>query len=122
MQKLLSAILLVASTLTRTEVTGTVFLDTNGNGVRDTGEAGIANVAVSNQDVISVTDVKGEFRLPSTGTGVVFVSMPDGYASVGNFWRAASALPIDFPLRRIPNTTELTFVHASDTHIAPASL
>src|SRR5678815_4856980 len=110
MQKLLGVVLLSALSITRADVTGTVFLDTNGNGVRDTGEAGIANVAVSNQDVVSVTDVKGEFRLPSSGTGVVFVSTPDGFASVGNFWRAASAATIDFPLVRLPNATELSFV------------
>jgi predicted MPP superfamily phosphohydrolase len=122
MQRLLSAVLLAASSLSRAEITGTVFVDTNGNGVRDAGESGMANVAVSNQDVVTVTDVKGAFRLPSPGTNVVFVSTPDGYKSVGDFWRPANAASIDFPLARLPRATELTFVHASDTHIAPASL
>lgn len=122
MQRLLSAVLLAALSLPRAEITGIVFVDTNGNGVRDAGETGIAKVAVSNQDVVTLTDVKGEFRLPSPGTGVVFVSTPDGFRSVGEFWRAATASSIEFPLARLPRAVELTFVHASDTHIAPASL
>ncbi len=122
MQRLFNAVFLAALSLQRAEITGTVFVDTNGNGARDAGEAGLANVAVSNQDVVTVTDVKGAFRLPSPGTGVVFVSTPDGYASVGNFWRSANAAAIDFPLVRLPRAAELTFVHASDTHIAPASV
>ena len=38
------------------DVTGIVFNDANGNGVRDSGEAGIAGVAVSNQDTVVTTD------------------------------------------------------------------
>jgi predicted MPP superfamily phosphohydrolase len=123
MQELLSAALLIALSLPRAEITGVVFLDANGNGIRDSGEAGVANVAVSNQDVVTTTDVKGEFRLPSAGSGVVFISTPDGFKSVGEFWRAADAQqPIAFPLARLPRAAELTFVHASDTHISQASL
>src|SRR3954469_24081733 len=69
-------------------VTGTVFLDLNGNGIRDPGERGLPNIVVSNQDTVVTTDASGTFRMSSTGTGVVFVSLPDGYRAVGNFWRA----------------------------------
>jgi predicted MPP superfamily phosphohydrolase len=123
MHKLLGAALLVALSAPHADITGVVFLDANGNGLRDPGEAGIANVAVSNQDVVITTDVKGEFRLPAAGTGVVFVSTPDGYRSVGKFWRAADTQqPLAFPLARLPRAAELTFVHASDTHISQQSL
>jgi predicted MPP superfamily phosphohydrolase len=123
MHKLLGAALLVALSAPHADITGVVFLDANGNGLRDPGEVGIANVAVSNQDVVITTDVKGEFRLPAAGTGVVFVSTPDGYRSIGNFWRAADTQqPLAFPLARLPRSAELTFVHASDTHISQQSL
>lgn len=36
------------------QVSGSVFLDRNGNGVRDAGERGVAGVVVSNQDAVVV--------------------------------------------------------------------
>jgi predicted MPP superfamily phosphohydrolase len=107
----------------RAEVSGTVFDDTNRNGTQDAGEVGIAGVAVSNQDAVVTTDAKGTFRLVSAGTGVVFVCTPDTYRAVGPFWRPAdSTKPLSFALARNPAGAELTFIHASDTHISPASL
>jgi predicted MPP superfamily phosphohydrolase len=106
-------------------ITGTVFLDLNGNGVRDAGERGLPNVAVSNQDTVVTTDASGAFRMSSSGTGVVFVSVPDGYRAVGNFWRATDVgtqQPLTFGLAAIPKRATLTFLHASDTHLSPASL
>ncbi len=104
------------------EVSGVVFEDANRNGVRDAGEPGIARVAVSNQDAVVTTDASGTFRLGDAGTGVVFVSTPDGYRTIGPFWRPASARPLSFALARDSAGTELTFIHASDTHISLASL
>jgi predicted MPP superfamily phosphohydrolase len=106
----------------RADITGVVFVDTNGNGVRDAGEPGLANVAVSNQDTVVITDRTGAFRIAARGTGVVFVSTPDGYRSVGPFWHQADAASLAFPLAKLPAKAELTFVHASDTHISPASV
>jgi calcineurin-like phosphoesterase family protein/SdrD B-like protein len=107
----------------RADVTGVVFNDANGNGVRDSGEAGIAGVAVSNQDTVVTTDASGAFRMTARGTGVVFVSTPDGYRSVGQFWRSADAsAPLAFPLTRMTSSAGFSFVHASDTHISAASL
>ena len=104
-------------------VTGTVFLDLNGNGVRDAGERGLPNIAVSNQDTVVTTDASGTFRMSSPGTGVVFVSLPDGYRAVGDFWRATDgSQPLAFGLASTPRRATLTFVHASDTHLSPASL
>ena len=105
------------------EVSGVVFDDTNRNGTRDAGERGVAGVAVSNQDTVVTTDASGAFRLPGEGTGVVFVSMPNAYRAVGQWWRPSnSAEPLAFAITREPPGTELTFIHASDTHISPASL
>jgi hypothetical protein len=104
---------------------GVVFVDANGNGKRDAGEVGVARVAVSNQDVVVTTDSSGAFRLPPGGNGLAFVSVPDGFRSEGPFWRniadSAHATSIEFALQPAPRPREFTFVHASDTHIAPAS-
>ena len=102
---------------------GTVFVDANGNGIHDPGERGVAGVAVSNQDAVTTTDASGHFQLPRGGAGIVFISVPDGYRSLGRFWRATGdgAAPLDFALASAPRARQFRFVHASDTHIAPAS-
>ena len=103
---------------------GTAFVDANGNGILDRGERGLAGVAVSNQDAVVTTDASGAFALPRGGSGVVFVSVPDGYRSVGPFWRAAgdSARALSFALAPAAPARDFTFVHASDTHISAASV
>jgi 3',5'-cyclic AMP phosphodiesterase CpdA len=55
---------------------------------------------------------------------VVFVSVPEDYRTVETFWRRLGDVTstVDFPLSPIARTTEFTFIHASDTHLAPAVL
>jgi 3',5'-cyclic AMP phosphodiesterase CpdA len=78
---------------------------------------------VSNQDQVVLTGPDGTYRLDPGGFGVVFVSIPDGWAPNGAPWRTATATTgMDFPLVPSPPGAELVFVHASDTHIAPASV
>ncbi len=105
-------------------LSGVVYIDANGNGRRDPGERGLTNVAVSNQNAVVTTDANGAFRMPKGTTGVAFVSVPDGYRVVGSFWRRISdtTTTVDFALAPIPPATTFTFIHASDTHIAPAVL
>ena len=108
-------------------VRGVVFDDANGNGRRDAGEAGVAGAAVSDQFAVVRAGVDGGYELAADATArVVFVSVPDGWAASGVFWRAlqsdAATQQHDFAVRRIPNTREFTFVHASDTHLDQASL
>jgi hypothetical protein len=103
------------------QIGGVVFVDSNANGVRDAGEPGRALVTVSNQIDVSVTDSAGRFSLPSPGTGVVFVSVPDGFRSTA-FWRRADAANLAFSLTPVDMTGELTLVHASDTHIQASSI
>jgi hypothetical protein len=123
---LLVALLSIPSQLVaqRAEVSGTVFVDTNRNGVRDTGERGLAKVTVSNQDVVVTTDQNGSYQMPAGSNAVAFVSVPDGYRSVGDFWRATSDTTshVDFALAPVGRSTTFTFIHASDTHIGPAVL
>jgi hypothetical protein len=101
-------------------VHGIVFDDANRNGRRDSGERGLAGVSVSNQGDVVVTDAGGAFAIPRGTTGIIFVSVPDGRASVGPFWRAVSGSDsISFALRAEVQPRTFRFVHASDTHIAP---
>lgn len=105
-------------------VSGVAFVDANANGVRDAGEHGLPNVVMSNQDDVVATDEAGAYRLTRGASGLVFMSVPDGYRAVGPFWLPvdAGASSIDFALAPVDRTTEFTFIHASDTHIAPAVL
>jgi hypothetical protein len=110
-----------ATTASGQTISGVVFADRNGNGARDTGEAGVGGVMVSDQDTVVTTTNDGAFTLRAgRGHGVVFVSIPDGYRSVGSFWRAASA-NLSFALAPAPASRTFTFVHASDTHISEQS-
>jgi hypothetical protein len=104
-------------------LTGIVFNDANGNGVRDAGERGLPNVVVSDQRDVVVTDANGAFSLPGADAkGVVFVSVPDGWRAVGSFWRPVSAGSIAFGLASAPRVTSFTFVHGSDTHVSAQSV
>ena len=102
----------------------TVFDDRNGNGTRDPGERRIPGVVVSNQRDVVQTDASGVARIERGPTGIVFVSLPGGYRSVGPFWRAPapmdSALAFALQPARAPRT--FTFVHASDPHIEPKNV
>lgn len=108
-------------------LTGIVFVDRNANGSRDAGEPGLAGVSVSDQDQVVTTAADGGFRIShSLGSGVLFVSVPNGYRAVGPFWRvadsAAAVKGFAFPLAPISPPADFIFIHASDTHISPASL
>ena len=58
---------------------GFVFLDSNGNGMMDRGEPGIAGIPVSNQVDIVKTDANGKWSLPTTDDTIFFVIKPAGY-------------------------------------------
>ena len=103
---------------------GVVYDDANSNGVRDVSEHGIAGVVVSNQRDVVIADSLGRFDIPRGTTGVVFVSVPNGYRSSGKFWQpvTATAASVDFGLIRQTQSRTFTFVHASDSHIAPENV
>src|SRR5690348_13654936 len=69
---------------------GVVYADANANGKRDASERGVSGVVVSNQRDEVVTDSLGRFDLPAGTTGLVFVSVPNGFRSSGAFWRATT--------------------------------
>ena len=90
--------------------------------MRDPGERGIPNVVVSNQADVEKTDVSGRSRIARGPTGIVFVSVPDGFRIVGSFWRPADERNVDFVLKSGSGSTDFTCIHASDTHISLASV
>jgi predicted MPP superfamily phosphohydrolase len=123
----LIAAMVVAPPISATQqshISGVVFIDANANRIRDAGENGLAGVAVSNQDAVVATDASGAYRIARRADGVLAVSVPDGYRIEGSFWRpmAEAAQPVDFPLAPAAPNSEFTFIHASDTHLAPAVL
>jgi len=60
-------------------VQGFVFEDKNGNRIKDNGEAGIADVMVSNQQEVVITDKFGKYSLPAYEEMIVFITKPSGY-------------------------------------------
>ena len=103
-------------------VDGIVYEDANGNGRRDAGERGVAGVAVSDQHQVVRTGADGAYRLAGPGTGVVFISIPDGLGAAGRFWQPVSGGRIDFGVTPRQTPSEFSFIHASDTHVSPQSV
>ncbi len=55
---------------------GTVFLDRNGNGIRDEGERGIARVSVSNGIEVVQTDFRGRYEISLPAERILFITKP----------------------------------------------
>jgi 3',5'-cyclic AMP phosphodiesterase CpdA len=68
-----------ASAPAQTTVSGYVYEDANRNGKKDRNEKGIARVAVSNGEDVSLTDAGGQYRLPVGDDNIIFVIKPAGY-------------------------------------------
>jgi hypothetical protein len=111
-------------------VQGTVFDDRNANGVRDSGEPGIAQVAVSNGTDVVLTDASGHYELPAAGDAGLFVIKPRGWRPPVNarnlpqyYRRAAAGEPspaaVDFPLVASDEPDEFRALIFTDTQ--PAS-
>jgi predicted MPP superfamily phosphohydrolase len=103
---------------------GVVFEDANRNGRRDSGEAGVAGVAVSDQHGVAVTGADGRYELTlAAGARLAFVSVPDGFSSKRRWVPLDSAdVPVDFALEPRAKSSTFTFLHASDTHLDEKSL
>jgi calcineurin-like phosphoesterase family protein/gag-polyprotein putative aspartyl protease len=112
-------------------ISGYVFLDSNHNGIKDDNEQGIKGVAVSDQVNVVITDDKGYYQINDpAGYGIIFISMPDGFAAAHGFWQKLEApatgpsapASINFPLSKATAHTSFTFIHASDTHVSEKTL
>ncbi len=65
---------------TRSTVKGIVFHDKNENGIYDSGDKPLKNVAVSNSREVVVTNRKGEYELPLRDNSALFVIKPRNWA------------------------------------------
>ncbi len=84
---------------------GAVYDDANGNGRRDAGEAGIAEVAVSNGREVVRTDAQGRYGLPMQAGQTIFVVKPAG-------WRApvgADGLPAFWQQQPLTRASSLVY-------------
>lgn len=101
-------------------ITGVVFEDTNGNGIKESNEKGIASVVVSDQLNTAVTNSNGTYSLTSTSElPYVFVSQPTGFS--GKFYYS-KATEVNFPLSETKDQRNFRFIHASDTHVDSLNL
>ena len=113
-------------------VTGVVFADANGNGLRDDGEDGLAGVGVTDGVSIVESGADGSYTIairpdptiPWTPARTVSVCWPSGYWPVGTPWRRLSDVPdgtgVTFPLRKQAQTFPFAFCHITDDHGAGA--
>lgn len=107
-------------------VEGIVFLDKDGDGKRGDGEAGVAEVAVCNGEVLVKTDARGRFKIPEgkpvgrAEHGFVFVNPPQGHWR-GKRWyvRCPVEGPVDLALVEFPKgkQRDFCFAHLSDTQL-----
>jgi hypothetical protein len=103
----LALLLLVTGPAFGTGLSGVVFEDANGNGVRDANETGMPGVALSNGRGLVRSDASGRFEIAAGEGDIVFAIKPAGFRfgerddGLPDFWvRAGDAARHDFALRR----------------------
>lgn len=103
-------------------VTGGVFVDRNGDGLRQLGEPGVAGAVVAlERRQFTTTDADGLFTMTGGVPGdIVWVRVPDGFRP-GPAWtivvpQQALSLPL-VPLTAAEAAAPLTFVVGADTHV-----
>ena len=101
-------------------ITGTVYIDRNGDRVRQPDEPGLANAVVAlERDHFAITNSQGAYQLdvPVAG-GIVWVRVPDGFRP-GPVWK--QVVPGELDLGVVPLTADeaaapIRFVVAADSH------
>lgn len=106
-----------------TNITGVVYLDLNGNGAKDAGEAGVASIVVSNGLTTVTTNAAGSYTLPKEGP-FAFVTVPNTHAASGTWYRAMAGTAYDFGLKEAPGKSadNFTFIQMTDVHLDAANL
>lgn len=106
------------STVIVPSLEGTVFDDSDGDGIKDEGESGIPNILVSNGVDVTVTDSLGAYTLPKQGD-FIFITVPGDYTPTSRWYRSVEGPHFDFGLEYTPGkaTDAFTFVQISDIHM-----
>ena len=107
-----------------TTISGTVFQDVDGNGIKSATETVvIPNVVVSNGLTSTTTDAYGKFTLNKEGS-FIFVTTPKGYAASGPWYLPVSGAQFDFGLKSAleRNSDNFTFIHMTDIHLDASNL
>lgn len=104
---------------------GILFSDRNGDGIRQKDEPGIGGATVVlDVSTFTTTAANGSYEmLAPVDMGRVWVSVPDGYRP-GPVWRMFDGGVVDLPVTPLTDdeaASPLTFVVASDSHMANAS-
>lgn len=115
--------LILCAGMASAAVTGTVFMDTNGNGVRDPGEPGVAEAAVSDGLNVTKTDAEGRFSLAANHAKARFVSLsvPNGARVARHYIPIAKGTAsYDFALRPWAPSAKgpHTFIQITDTEMS----
>lgn len=110
-------------------VGGTVFLDANGNGVRDAGEEGLPGVAITDGVSFVTTGGDGRYSIeigademfPLREAQCVYPSWPSGlWPSRARWWIRLSEVTdadrVDFGMKRVPAGEPFTFATFGDEH------
>jgi outer membrane protein assembly factor BamB len=104
-------------------IAGSVFVDTNGDGIRQASEPPVAGavVALDRRD-FTVTDANGAFVLQGGAPGdIVWARVPDGFRPGPAWTIVVPDRLLSLPLRPLTDAearAPLTFVVAADTHIS----
>ena len=106
-------------------ISGMVFNDANGNGIRDTRRNRNEGVAVSDQVNVVITDANGFITCPTRRVWLCFITQPNGFKAQRSYFQKVdlglSAVHVDFALAKVNTPTQFKFIHASDTHISEKS-
>lgn len=98
---------------------GRVFIDANGNGKLDEGEAGAPGVAMSDGLAVVKTDATGSYRLPGIpAPRFLLLTQPDGFEAPALFQRVVAGQDnYDFALVKSARDERqgISFVHITDT-------
>ncbi len=101
------------------QLTGTVFLDRNRNGLREKGEPGIKSISVSDGYSVVSSDGNGVYTLKASPKAVfIVVTRPTGYDVVGDWYKPASE-NADFALSPSgKDESSFSFIHVTDGHLS----
>ena len=103
---------------------GRVFLDANRNGEYDAGEAGMADIVVSDSDNVVKTDANGWFKLESRAKKpLLWIMRPSQHEPTTPFWmHGREGVIHEFGLAPQPQKKDFMFFHITDTHINKSAL